>query len=79
MAPETQAEECKSAVGQINQNGRKTIYFDTWKKEKNGDQQPLRNCSVFSKEPVHSHWVMVYAKATVPWQFMNAVHHLNLL
>jgi hypothetical protein len=38
VAPETQAEECKSAVGQINKNGRKTIYLDTWKKEKNGDQ-----------------------------------------
>jgi hypothetical protein len=38
MAPETQAEECKSAVGQINQNSGKAIYPDTWKKEKNGDQ-----------------------------------------
>jgi hypothetical protein len=38
MAPETQAEECKSAVGQINQNGREAIYFDQGKKEKNGDQ-----------------------------------------
>ena len=78
MAPETQAEECESAVGQINQNGRKAIYFDQGKKEKYDDQQPLRNCPEFSKEPVHSHWVMVYVK-TISWQFMNAFRHLNLL
>ncbi len=78
MAPETQAEECKSAVGQINQNSRKAIYFDKWKKEKYGDQQPLSEGSVFSKEPACGHWVMVYAK-TIFWQFMNTFRHLNLL
>jgi hypothetical protein len=78
MTPETQAEECKPAVGQINQNGRETIYFDQGKKEKNYYQQPLSEGSVFSKEPACGHWIMVYAK-TIFWQFMNAFRHLNLL
>jgi hypothetical protein len=38
MAPETQTKECESAVGQINQNSRKAIYLDTWKKKENGYQ-----------------------------------------
>lgn len=78
MAPETQAEECEPAIRQINQDSRKAIYFDKWKKEKCGDQQPLCEGSVFSEEPACGHWVMVYAK-TVSRQFMNTFRHLNLL